>query len=76
MKMRRLVAYTMLYALIAFLAVGIAMLAVGDCIQGQGGIARCNQLAMQRRHVGFLIALGAYPLALVWMLIRGRRRRG
>jgi hypothetical protein len=74
MKPRTLVAFTLLYALVAFLAVGVAMLTVGDCIQGQAGIARCNHLAMERRHAGFLIAIGLYPLALVWLLWRKRRR--
>jgi hypothetical protein len=76
MRPRRLIAFTLLYALLAFVAVGIAMLAVGDCIQGQAGIDRCNHLAMQRRHVGFLIALGAYPFALAWLIVRRRGRRG
>lgn len=74
MKAGRLIAFTFLYALIAFICIGVAMLAVGDCIQGQAALARCNDLAMERRHVGALIALASYPVFMAWILLRGREQ--
>ena len=74
MKARRLIAYSLLYVLIAFVAIGVAMLAVGDCIQGQATIGRCNHLAMERRHYGALAAIAAYPIFIAWILLRARKR--